>query len=106
MPVPTVTFVQGEQLSISSLSMITPPPELFVLSAHARTEYVPVDGKLIVAGEVEVSELPFRSVAIATAGDTSAIVPPPLAAVAVWKKLEKPAPVDAVPLLVIVETYA
>ena len=35
----------------------------------------------------------------------SVIVPPPSAAVATWKKLEKDVPVEALPLLVIVAEY-
>jgi hypothetical protein len=66
-----------------------------------------VDGKLIVAGEVEVSELPLARVAIATAGviSTTPTLPLPLGPGAVWKKLEKPAPVVVVPLLVTVAEY-
>jgi hypothetical protein len=51
-------FVQGEQLSVSSLSVIEPEEALLVLSAHARIEYVPADPK-VTEGEVIPTVFPF-----------------------------------------------
>ena len=80
--------------------MITPPPAELVLSAQARTEYVPLDRK-VYAGEVAVA-VPLAARVVIVVAVKSVIVPPPFTKVALWKKLLKLAPVEAVPLLVIV----
>lgn len=53
-------------------------------------------------GEVAVPEAPLALEVMVVAA-RPVIVPPPLAAVATWKKLEKLAPVPAVPMFEIVE---
>jgi len=97
----TVTFVQGEQLLVSSDSGMTPEEAELLLSAHARTEYVPVVVN-VTEGEVLVL-LPPAGRADIVEEARSVIVPPPLAAVAFWKKLGKEMVVEALPMLEIVE---
>ena len=99
----TTTSTHAPQLSPSLDSVMTPAEAELVLSAQALIEYVPTDGKVI-EGEVAVAvpETPSAPIALEV---WSVTVPPPLAAVAVWKKLLKPAPVVAEPVLEIVEVY-
>ena len=88
-------------MSFSFDSEIEPLLEELVLSAQARTEYVPGDVK-VVEGEVAVLVAPLASVDIVEE-ERSVIVPPPFDDVALWKKLEKELPVDALSMFEIVE---
>lgn len=96
----TVTFLQLLQLFPSFDSEITPPPAEEVLSAQARTEYVPVEGNVY---DFVVLELPPEARVDIEVEPRSVTVPPPLAAVATWKKFEKDEPVEAFPIFEIVE---
>jgi len=78
----TVTFVHGEQLLFSSDSVITPAEAEFVLSAQALIEPSAVKGT---EGEVAVAEAP-SSRALMVEEVRSVVAPPPLGAVAFWKK--------------------
>ena len=81
-------------------SEIEPEPVEELLSAQARTEYVPAEVKVcdLVAGPLSFG---FRADIVVEV--RSVTVPPPLVAVATWKKLEKLVPVDASPMFWIVE---
>ena len=104
LPDETVTFVHAPQLFALFDSVITPPPADEVLSAHARAEYVPTEGK-VYAGDVAVL-LPDAVRAPIAVAVRSVTVPPPFAALATWMKLEKLAPVDALPMFEIMACRA
>jgi len=97
----TVIVVHAPQLLSSLLSVTIPGDKvpLFVLSAQARAEYVPDEGKVY---DFVVSEnAPLVRVFMLTEA-RSVIVPPPFAAVATCiKLLNGLLPVDAFPLFVI-----
>jgi len=99
-PALTVTFVHPPQLLPSLDSVITPPPAEEVLSAQALMEYVPAEAKV---WETVAVPLPPAARAPMAVEALSVMVPPPLAALATWKKLLNPAPVPAVPILEIVD---
>ena len=96
-----VMFVHELQLLVSSASAIVPVLAAELLSAQARTEYVPVVLK-VYEGEVMERDAPAARAEVEAAA-RSVMVPPPLAAEATWKKLEKEFTVEALPTLDIVE---
>ena len=98
----TVTFVHALQLLLSSDSVIV-PTILILLSAQNRTEYVPAVAKVFVP--VAVAVPPAASIAIGAGVVVfiGRVAPAPFAPGATCIELEKVAPVEAVPVLEIVE---
>jgi hypothetical protein len=100
----TVTAVQGvdiEQLSVSSLSVTTPPPDALDLSAQARMYIVPAVLKVILFEEVALAPLAKALIF----GLTAKSVTPdePLELVEVWNRFGNETPVPAVPMFEIRE---
>jgi hypothetical protein len=92
----TATAVHTPQLSPSSDSEMSPGSPEELLSAHARRYQVPADGK--VYPKDAVPEEPEASAARRCVPMSVALAPPAL--VARWKRVVKPRPVLALPVLV------
>jgi hypothetical protein len=87
-------------LSPSFNSEIVPALADELLSAQARIEYTPKEGKVY---DFEVTADAPTARADILVPTRSVIVPPPAGADATWRKLVKVAPVALVPILLIVE---
>ena len=94
-----VTLVQPLQLLFSFNSVMIPASPDELLSAQALIEYVPSEVK-VYEGEVAVLLVSAPKAAIGV-GARSVLAPPPFAALDTWKKLLKPSPVEASPMLMI-----
>ena len=81
----TFTSTQRLQLLPSSDSLINPPPALDVLSAQARTEYVPTAEN--VCDLVVVLLKPKFKAGMAVAARSVGVAQPPPGTLHIWKKL-------------------
>jgi hypothetical protein len=93
----TFTEVHAEQLSFSLISMIEPTKDA-LLSAHTRTYQVPPVGNV---RETEATVL-FPAASVVAVCVCTLVTELWSASASNWKRLVNPAPVEAVPLLLIV----